>query len=254
MPDKELNIKSSTIEKGLELAKEFLGKLISPTIEEVGLLISENVKFLRFKNQIRILLKAKDYVDKKKINLKEIPIKILVPLLEKASLEDDETMQDKWANMLVNLVDSQMNLQNQIFPYLLSQISIEEYNELKSLSNEELQFIRQQMDYYKLLKDDQFAFKNETRRAKEAIDKIEQGGFQLNLEDYEKANLFRLGLVRQLPPKIYIEEFNTGNRDEGEKWHQLEAGYDTENYGYRITELGDKFLEICELEEEKASR
>src|SRR5205814_10515227 len=97
MPDKEINIKSSTIDKGLELAKEFLGKLISPTIEEVGLLISENVKYLRFKNQIRILLKAKDYVEKKKINLKEIPIKILVPLLDKASLEDNETMQDKWA-------------------------------------------------------------------------------------------------------------------------------------------------------------
>ncbi|MCW3105501.1 MAG: hypothetical protein JWQ09_7, partial [Segetibacter sp.] len=79
------------------------------------------------------------------------------------------------------------------------------------------------------------------------------GGFQLNLKEYEKANLFRLGLVRQLPPKIYIEEFNTGNRDEGEKWHQLEAGYDTENYGYKITELGDKFLEICELQDE-ASR
>jgi hypothetical protein len=104
MSDKELNIKSSTIEKGLELAKEFLGKLISPTVEEVGLLISENVKFLRFKNQIRILLKAKDYVEKKEINLKEIPIKILVPLLDKASLEDDETMQGRWANMLVSLL------------------------------------------------------------------------------------------------------------------------------------------------------
>jgi hypothetical protein len=32
----ELNIKSSTIEKGLELAKDFLGKLISPTVEEGG--------------------------------------------------------------------------------------------------------------------------------------------------------------------------------------------------------------------------
>lgn len=249
MPDKELNIKSSTIEKGLELAKEFLGKLISPTIEEVGLLISENVKFLRFKNQIRILLKAKDYVEKKKINLKEIPIKILVPLLDKASLEDDETMQEKWANMLVNLVDSNMNLQNQIFPYLLSQISIEEYNELKNLSNEELQFIRLRTEYFKLLKDDQFVFKTETRRAREAVDKIEQGGFQLNLEGYEMANLFRLGLVRQLPPKIYIEEFSTGRRDEGEIWHQPKVEYDSENYGYRITELGDKFLEICEVQE-----
>ena len=71
---KELNIKSSTIEKGLELAKDFLGKLISPTIEEAGLLISENIKFLRFKNQVKILLKAKDYVEKNNISLKEITL------------------------------------------------------------------------------------------------------------------------------------------------------------------------------------
>src|ERR1022692_980913 len=100
MTDKELNIKSSTIEKGLELAKDFLGKLISPTIEELGLLVADNIKFLRFKNQIRILLKAKDYVQRNNISVKEIPIKILVPLLEKASLEEDDKLQDKWAKML----------------------------------------------------------------------------------------------------------------------------------------------------------
>src|SRR5688500_4034060 len=100
MSDKDINIKSSTIEKGLELAKEFLGKLISPIIEEVGLLISDNIKFLRFKNQVKILLKAKDYVEKRNISIKEIPIKILVPLLEKASLEDNEPLQEKWAKML----------------------------------------------------------------------------------------------------------------------------------------------------------
>jgi hypothetical protein len=110
MSNNETNIKSTTIEKGLELAKEFLGKLISPTVEELGLLVSENVKFLRFKNQVRILLKARDYVEKKKIKVKEVPIKILVPLLDKASLDDNEELQDKWSNMLINMVDSTQNL------------------------------------------------------------------------------------------------------------------------------------------------
>lgn len=246
MSDKEINIKSSTIEKGLELAKEFLGKLISPTIEEVGLLISENVKYLRFKNEIKILLKAKSYVEKQKINLKEIPIKILVPLLDKASLEDNEAMQDKWANMLANLVDSKKNLQNQIFPYLLSQISQEEYNELKVLLDKEQQILDLRSKYVALSKDDKFSMTSDTRKLRGEIDKLEQDGFELNLEEYEKANLFRLGLVRQLPPKIYIEEFSTGSRYEGEKWHQLDAEYDIENFGYRITELGEKFIEICE--------
>lgn len=31
----DFNIKSSTIEKGLNLVKEFLGKLIGPSVEEI---------------------------------------------------------------------------------------------------------------------------------------------------------------------------------------------------------------------------
>jgi len=49
--DKKINIKSSTIEKGLDLAKEFLGKLIGPTVEEIGLLVGDSIKYLRFKNK-----------------------------------------------------------------------------------------------------------------------------------------------------------------------------------------------------------
>ena len=49
----EINIKSSTIEKSLELAKEFLGKLVGPSVEEMGLLFGDNIKLWRLKNQTR---------------------------------------------------------------------------------------------------------------------------------------------------------------------------------------------------------
>lgn len=245
---KELNIKSSTIEKGLDLAREFLGKLISPTIEEVGLLISDNVKYLRFKNQINILLKAKQYVEKRNIKVKEIPIKILVPLLDKASLEENEDLQNKWASMLANLVDSSTNLQNQIFPYLLSQISIEEFEQLRELATKEAEHRLRRNQLDELRKTDKYAFNKEAKDLKKEIEKIEQGGFWISLEEYERANLLRLGLTRQLPPKIYIQEFQTGGEEYGERWHQIEAEYDPDDFGYRITELGEKLLEICKVD------
>lgn len=248
MTDKDINIKSSTIEKGLELAKDFLGKLIFPTVEEVGLLISGNVRYLRFKNEVNILLKAREYVESKNITLKEIPIKILVPLLDQASLEDNETLQDKWAKMLVNMVDSKNNLQNQIFPYILSQISIEEFTELGELIKREKQHSEIRFELAEAIKQDQFSSKNETKKLRKEIDQIEQGGFRLDLEEYEATNLLRLGLVKQLPPKIYIEEFQTGGVDDlSERWHQIGAEYDPDDYGYRVTELGQKFILICEL-------
>lgn len=253
MSDKEFNIKSSTIEKGLELAKDFLGRLINPAAEEVGLLISDNIKYYRFKNQVRILLKAKEYVEKKNISIKEIPIKILVPLLENASLEDNDTLQNKWANLLVNMIDSENNLQNQIFPYILSQISIEEYEGLKELIDKEQQLSLAKSKLEELKKDDQFSMKKETKEQQKEVNDIQQSGFWISLEEYEVSNLQRLGLIRQLPPKIYIEEFQTGGHfDEGEKWHQIEAEYDPDDFGHRITELGVMFIKMCELEMKKA--
>ncbi len=252
MSEKEFNIRSSTIEKGLDLVKSFLEKLIFPTVEEVGLLLADNIKFFRFKNQVKILLKAEKYVSTNNIKIKEIPIKILVPLLENASLEDNDDLQDKWAKMIANMADSDSNLQNQIFPYILGQISIIEYDSLKELSIDEEKFRGIRNEYNTLIRTDKFSHNHETRAMRKEIDKIEQGGFYLNLEGYENANLLRLGLIRQLPPTIIIDEFKTGGSESGhfgEEWHMIGAQYDQDDYGFRITELGQKFLEICELNE-----
>lgn len=257
MEDKSLNIKSSTIEKTLDLAKDFLGKLIFPAVEEVGLLVSDNIKYLRFKNQINILMRARKYVEEKKINLKEIPVKILVPLLENASLEEDSLLQDKWASMIANMADSTKNFQNQIFPYILSQISIEEFDKLKNLINDEIYYTTQRKELASKLASGESSYFSspETKKLQDEVTEIEQNGFLLMLEEFEQANLVRLGLVKQLPPKIYIQEFKTGGEDRyREKWHQIEAEYDTSDFGYRVTELGVLFVEACETHHNEASR
>lgn len=204
-------------------------------------------------NQVKILLKAKEYVEKNNISLKEIPIKNLVPLLEKVSIEDEEKLQDKWSNILVNMVDSETNFQNQIFPHILIQLSIEEYEALQEvlLKEKELALKHEELATIRVLNDDKYYFKPETKKLKAEIDKIEQGGFWLSIEEFEVANITSLGLIRQLPPKIIIEEFQTGGieKEGREKWHQIDAEYDPDNYGYRITELGRKFITMCELKE-----
>jgi hypothetical protein len=71
-------------------------------------------------------------VKKNNIETKAIPPKLLCPYLENASLEDDEDLQDKWAILLMNMVDSTKNVQNHVFPYILSQLSKTEFNILES--------------------------------------------------------------------------------------------------------------------------
>ena len=133
--EKNLNIKSTTIEKGLEVAKDFVDKLIMPSIEEAGLLVKDQITMWRFKNQVRMLNKTKYYCEIHKIEPKKISLKVLAPLLEYSSLEEEEIMQDKWSILLSNLIDSQQNIENHVFPYILSQLSKDEFFPLEKVYN-----------------------------------------------------------------------------------------------------------------------
>ena len=250
---KKVNIKSSTIEKGLELVKDFAEKLIGPTIEEVGLLMSDKIKYYRFKNQVNILVKAKEYVKKKNIDIKEIPTKILVPLLENASLEVEEEMQEKWAFMIGNLADSEQNLQNQIFPYLLTQISLNEFENLMTFQEKERVYMIDQLELLDMRKEERYWSNKNYHVLNQRVNKVNQGGFTVdNLEEYEYSNLQRLGLLRQLPPKILIDELQIEHKGyQDSEYYPIEAEYASDDFGYRITSLGIKFLAICN--EKKAS-
>lgn len=132
MSDKKIDITSTAIEKGLDIAKDFLDKLIIPTVEETGLLLKDKVTMWRFKNQIKMINKTEEFCKKNKINPKKISLKLLCPLLDYAALEEDNVLQDKWALLLSNMVDSDQNIENHVFPYILSQVSITEFMVLET--------------------------------------------------------------------------------------------------------------------------
>jgi len=127
MTDKKIDITSSAVEKGLDIAKDFLDKLIIPTVEETGLLLKDKVTMWRFKNQVKMLNRAEQHCKKNNIDPKKISLKQICPLLDYAALEEDDILQDKWALLLSNMVDSDQNIENHVFPYILSQISKNEF-------------------------------------------------------------------------------------------------------------------------------
>ena len=132
----KIDLSSTAVEKGLDIAKEFVDKLIMPAAEEVGLLVKDRISLWRIKNQVQVINKAKSYCDKHGIQPKQVSPKLLVPFLEGAALEDDEVLQDKWAVLLSNLLDSEQNIENHVFPHVLSQIGKEEYLVLEHVYQE----------------------------------------------------------------------------------------------------------------------
>mgnify|MGYP005992416227 CR=1 FL=1 len=186
----DLNIKSSTIEKGIELAKDFLDKLIMPAVEETGLLIKEKVTYWKFKNQVKVLNKAKEYCEKHGIKPKTVSFKLLVPLLETSALEEDELLQDKWSILLSNMVDSEQNVENHVFPYILGQLSTNEFLVIE-----------------KVVKD-----------KKERIQKIQS--------EYEKYKINRPKIEKELKQKIADLVQQIQNESQGEKYHYSDKIWD----------------------------
>lgn len=135
MPDAKINITSSLVEKGLDAAKNFLSKLIGPAVEEVGLLIADPIRAWRFNNQLNMLGRAEARIKEKGINVKKISVKNLVPLLELSSLEEDANLQHMWVNLFVNYVDAGKSYTSSVFPYILSQLSSREAEQLTDFAD-----------------------------------------------------------------------------------------------------------------------
>ena len=109
------------------VAKEFLQKVITPSLEETGLLIAEQVRYFRFVNEVKIAAKADQYLKSNNIDTHKVSLKVMLPLLEGASMEEEESLQDKWAALLANTVakGSQISTTT-LYSYILSQLTKED--------------------------------------------------------------------------------------------------------------------------------
>lgn len=240
--------------------------------------MKDSIARWRFNNQINTLNKTREYCIKHNINAKQISFKLICPLLDYTSLEDDETLQDKWAILLGNMVDSDQNIENHVFPYILSQISVSEYKSL------EITFIQKNTRIEKLNKELQDFKKDYPQKEKELEEKIRQSTridtwtfrnqlYQLKnqesklknqllqsgtldengLKEFEVSNLVRLGLIKNViqhyvhadPIKIpYRRNYEYDEYPEDLKI-DIELGIEPDYEYHILTELGELFVKAC---------
>ncbi len=273
----KVDITSTTLEKGFDLAKNFLDKIVGPPLEEIGLFLKEKVTFWRFKNQLTVVNKAREYCITHNISPREISLKILAPLMENASLEEDETLQDKWATLLGNMADSEQNIQNHVFPYLLSQISKNEFKVLEAtwnskrqrianlnkeligaLNNErikqvelsiQLENLNSNEDAYRSqeLEAELNGLKYDVQKLNYNIQK-EQVLSNITIEEFELANLTRLGTIKSIPINhVYAEPITIPAVLEfsHERRVDIKVGIEPDGDYHILTELGELFIKAC---------
>ncbi|WP_339158314.1 Abi-alpha family protein [Paenibacillus sp. FSL W8-0186] len=114
-------------EKSLAGAVSVLGILLKEPLIEVGHLLQDKIKAKRYSNMIDIIARAKDKLGKKGVSLNEPSLKVILPLLENSSLEDDEGLKDKWSSLLRNVLDeSKANDPHLSFVNILNELTPKE--------------------------------------------------------------------------------------------------------------------------------
>lgn len=115
----------SASEFGVEAIK-FIRTFTDEAATEISGIFTDKLKFYRWKNQQKFLLKAAEFMTSKGLDQpsRHLPIKELIPLLEYSSLEEDEYLQALWAALLANSADAMTtNSNNLMFVEILKSLS-----------------------------------------------------------------------------------------------------------------------------------
>jgi abortive infection alpha-like protein len=88
-----------------ELVKSFIERLFGPSVDYAGQGLRKWLERRTFRAQA-VIADAAQMLQDADVEAREVPGRILLPLIEYASLEDDEELQRKWAALLANAASS----------------------------------------------------------------------------------------------------------------------------------------------------
>lgn len=236
----------------------FISKLLGPSINEFSELFADKIKFIRLKNQIKIFNKTRELLEKNGLEPRELNLKTLVPLIEKSSVEDDEILQNKWANLIANISTTP---ENGLEPRLINTLS-----SLSSLEAKILDFIHEEYSIKRDLKLAQLLrnplslktiYTEKDIKLEDIIvlfDSVKEN-FKLDNE-FTKIyidNLESLGLLRYEEPEIEIDNGTTSAdlNDDDEPSIDLDLDISANYYSsddFNITAFGNYFINQCKME------
>jgi len=202
-------------------AIDFLNSIVPDFIKDGIGILSDNVKLWRWKNQIKIISEAKKFINENNLSIKQTSLKILIPIIESSSLEEDETIQKKWSILLAKAISGDKNIKpsyvetlkelSSLEVYILDSIFQEVNKESDEIKRSKLQFSTDKVIYFVNSKIAANLNKNE---AKIIIE-----------------NLFRLNLLRAPA---------SGGISAGEYSFVLRT-----NDFFELTDLGYDFIKSC---------
>lgn len=102
----KISTEDKTITAGIQgdqiAVNKFFNGIVPDFIKDGIGILSDQVKLWRWNNQMEIIKKANIKIESSDLTKRQIPLKVLVPIIQNSSLEEDLNMQNKWSSMLAN--------------------------------------------------------------------------------------------------------------------------------------------------------
>jgi hypothetical protein len=104
--------------------KNTLEKLTGPWATEIGLSFGDSARKYRFEHAVKLFKKVERMAADAGLELKPVAPRLLFPILESATIEDDEDMHTRWAALLTNASVAECSAQILPgFPEILKQLT-----------------------------------------------------------------------------------------------------------------------------------
>lgn len=88
----------------VQTAGVFFGKYLAGPLEQSSGMLEDRLQFMRWERKLRLAQRAKEILAESGLDApsRALPLSIGVPLIEAASLEENDELQDVWAQLLAN--------------------------------------------------------------------------------------------------------------------------------------------------------
>lgn len=104
----------------------FIAKYIAGSVEQGLGIVEDKLRYMRWERQERMMLRAGELLASLGLQApsRPVPMKIAIPIFQGASMEEDDSLQDRWAALLVNAANAQSGVEVQpSFTAILGQLS-----------------------------------------------------------------------------------------------------------------------------------
>lgn len=231
-------------EQAVELAKEgvrnllspvtdVLNKLLGPAASEIGLSWGDSLRVWRLKRAVRLFGDVRRTASKANLDLKPVAPRLLFPILDAATLNENEDLHTRWVALLTNAATTD----NEVLP---------SYSEiLKQLTPEEARFLDRAYD--------EVTVAEQNREIQNRVPLLSSYSFLLHpirettfelIDTIRLDNLYRLMLLRR-DNGIYVSGGEPSTSFEQQALNEFE------NAVY-ITEFGRAFVRSCRVPQYKA--